>query len=272
MTMFRKKLPNPARDQFLEIAKSHLGYKTRPSGLSDFGTQTGYSGHAIPWSGAFIDVVARDANVIMPACVYTPSGLGEFVAGRRVVSEPEPGDIVFYVFPTTDQFSMPHVGIVTDVADYKVTGVFTAIEAQVSSGLPRASTDKTGIFERPRWKYDVIAFARPDFELRPGSVEMQTGPVFVNERTIRPGKSNAGVQAVQNALVSVAGLADFSAGAFDMATQRAYARWQRQIGYVHPDCTGIPDRSSLKILGHRTGAFQLKTDSEENLGSSREQN
>lgn len=265
MTMFRKKLPIPERDRFLEVARSHLGYKTRPSGLSDFGAQTGYSGHAIPWSGAFIDVVARDAEVIMPSCMYTPSGLGEFVAGGRVVSEPEPGDIVFYVFPTTDQFSMPHVGIVSDVTDFAQTGVFVAIEAQVASGLPRASTDRTGIFERPRWKYDVIAFARPDFKLRPGrKSKMQTGPVFVNERLVRLGKKNSDIEVVQSALVEVAGLTDFSAGAFDASTQRAYARWQRQVGYVHPDCTGVPDRRSLKVLGDRTGAFQLKTGSEEN--------
>jgi hypothetical protein len=264
MTMFRKKLPNPARDRFLEVAKSHLGYKTRPSGLSDFAAQTGYSGHAIPWSGAFIDVVARDSNIVMPSCVYTPSGLGEFAARRRVVSEPEPGDIVFYVFPTTDQFSMPHVGIVTDVIDYNSTGVFIAIEAQVASGLPRASTDRTGIFERHRWKYDVMAFARPEFEHRPGLEEkMQTGIVFVNERLVRPGKKNSDVQTVQNALVEVAGLTDFSAGAFDATTQRAYSRWQRQIGYVYPDCTGVPDKRSLKVLGDRTGRFRLKTDSEE---------
>jgi len=181
----------------------------------------------------------------MPSCVYTPSGLGEFAARRRVVSEPEPGDIVFYVFPTTDQFSMPHVGIVTDVIDYNSTGVFIAIEAQVASGLPRASTDRTGIFERHRWKYDVMAFARPEFRL------------------VRPGKKNSDVQTVQNALVEVAGLTDFSAGAFDATTQRAYSRWQRQIGYVYPDCTGVPDKRSLKVLGDRTGRFRLKTDSEE---------
>lgn len=263
--MFRKNLPTPERDRFLEVAKSHLGYKTRPSGLSDFAAQTGYSGHSIPWSGAFIDVVSRDAGVVLPSCVYTPSGLGEFVASRRVVFEPEPGDIVFYVFPTTDQFSMPHVGIVCDVTDYEQTGVFVAIEAQVSSGLPRASTDKTGIFERPRWKYDVIAFCRPDFQPRPGrSPKMQTGPVFVKERLIRVGKTSTDVEVVQAALVDVTEMSGHTVGTFDAVTQRSYARWQRQVGYVYPDCTGVPDRRSLKTLGDRTGRFQLKTDSEEN--------
>ena len=158
MTFIRRN--HPTRDRFLEEARSHLGYKTRPSGLSDFAAQTGYSGHAIPWSGSFVDVVARSAGLIIPSCVYSPSGLAEFVAGERIVSQPAPGDVVFYSFPTLEQFGMPHVGIVARAEEFMQTGRFVAIEAQVASGLPRASTDRSGVFERVRSRHDVIAFAR----------------------------------------------------------------------------------------------------------------
>ena len=251
---------DPRKEEFIAAARGYLGYRTRPSGLSDFGVQTGYKGHAIPWSGSFIDVVARDAGVFMPACVYTPSGLAEFTHSRRIVSEPEPGDIVFYSFPTADQFGMPHVGIVTDVSQIRDTGMFVAIEAQVASGLPRASQSADGVFERVRWRYDVIAFARPDFSRRPGEEPKNAdGLAFAEIRAsrVRPGRRGPEVQTVQNALVRLAGLGGHEPGYFDVATQRAYARWQRQMGIVYPDCTGSPDVASLKLLGRVSESFKV---------------
>jgi hypothetical protein len=261
MTIFKKNKSdvNPDRDLFIETAKSHLGYKTRPSGLSEFAVRTGYQGEAIPWSGAFIDCVARDSEIFLPACVYTPSGLAEFSADGLLVQSPQPGDIVFYAFPTTSQFGMPHCGIVSASDEYEQTGMFTAIEAQVSSGLPKASTDTNGVFERARWKYEVLAFARPKFSRRPATGnKKQTGDTLIKLQSVRVGRQNPSVQVMQNALVLLCDLQDYSAGEFDARTQQAYARWQRKIGFVHPDSTGIPDLSSLRLLGAISGLFGIK--------------
>jgi hypothetical protein len=238
--IFKKTDPSPQLERFLTEARSHLGYKCRPGGLSDFAVRTGYKGSAIPWSGAFIDCVARDSEIFLPACVYTPSGLAEFSLSRRVHENPEAGDIVFYSFPTAEQFGMPHVGIVTDTSEYTHRGMFRAIEAQVCSGLPRSSTDKTGVFERTRHKSEVIAFARPNFDLRPGiGPKKQTVAILIKARNVRPGRRTSDVQTVQSALTVVTGESGFTAGEFDSITQQAYARWQRQIGLVFPDCTGV---------------------------------
>lgn len=262
MTIFKKAKPNPDRDRFLDVARSHLGYKTRPSGLSDFAQQTGYKGEAIPWSGAFIDVVAREANVFMPACVYTPSGLAEFSADGRIVMKPEPGDIVFYSFPTAEQFGMPHCGVVASADEFEQTGMFTSIEAQVDSGLPKASQSKTGIFERRRWKYEVIAFARPDFKRRPAKERenMQTGAPTIKLRSVQPGRQNSSVQTVQDALTKVTGARFEKPSEFDPFMQQVYARWQRWIGFVHPDSTGVPDRASLRLLGQISGMFDVDSE------------
>ena len=265
MSVFRRKPESSEdRDRFIEAARSHVGYRTRPSGLSEFGALTGYSGHAIPWSGAFIDVVARQADVFMPACTYTPSGLAEFTHGRRVVLEPLPGDVVFYAFPTAEQFSMPHCGIVIDVTDIARTDEFVAIEAQVNSGLPRGSQSADGVFERRRWRYDVLAFARPDFSRRPGrELKNADGSDFVRPARVKPGRRGSDVQLVQIALERVAGLHSYSPGVFDDSTRRAYARWQRQHGVVYPDCTGEPDHDGLALLGRVTGLFAIKTSDSE---------
>ena len=260
MTIFKKNKPdvNPDRDLFIETAKSHLGYKTRPSGLSEFAVRTGYQGEAIPWSGAFIDCVARDSEIFLPACVYTPSGLAEFSADGLLVQSPQPGDIVFYAFPTASQFGMPHCGIVLASDEYEQTGMFRAIEAQMSSGLPKASTDGNGVFERTRWKYEVLAFARPKFSRRPGNDKKQTGDTLIKLQSVRVGRQNPSVQVMQDALVMLCDLREYSAGEFDSRTQQAYARWQRKIGFVHPDSTGIPDQSSLRLLGEISGLFGIK--------------
>jgi hypothetical protein len=250
-------------ERFLEEAKSHLGYKTRPSGLSDFGQRVGYNGHDIPWSGAFVDVVARDSGIFIPACVYTPNALAEAIYSRRVKNIPRPGDIVFYNFPTATGFGMPHIGIVTDVSRWKTEKIFIAIEAQVDSGLPKASKDKTGVFPRVRGKWDVVCFYRPDFKARPvkRAKNSSTGPKTIKLRNIRPGKSHPEVKIVHEALSSVFSLRQPLRETFDVEMQKSFARWQKMIGFVGEDASGVPNLPSLGRLGRETGLFDLDSPS-----------
>jgi hypothetical protein len=261
--IFKKKsseLATAAQTRFLDETRSHLGYRPRPGGISEFALRTGYKGETIPWSGSFIDCVARDAGVVIPSCVYSSSGLSEFVLSRRAHTDPRPGDIVFYNFPTGAQFGMPHVGIVMACDEYMQTGAFLAIEANVNPGLPKGHADRDGIYERVRYKDDVIMFGRPDFDFRQGvEHKMQTGHLFIKEHNVRPGRQNPDVQTVQLALSTIVTLDDSIVWSkFDSTTQRAYSRWQRLIGYVYPDSTGIPDLASLKLLGERSGIFEVK--------------
>jgi len=263
-----RKKKTELRTKFLQTATDYLGYRSRPGGVSEFGKRVGYSGNDIPWSGSFIDVVARTAGVKMPAVVYSSSGLAEFAKSRRWRARPEPGDIVFYSFPTAAGWGSPHVGIVTETVHWNQYGCFKAIEAQVDSGLPKGSKDADGIYERLRWKYDVLAFCRPEFKerntrakkFRPAieNEEVQTGTVFVNLKNVRPGRKNKEVQTVQSALVKAVGLSHYDSGVFDRPTQAAYARWQRLIGFSPDDASGEPDVPSLDRLGRDTNTFALK--------------
>ena len=263
MILNRRTAALQQRDRFIAEATKHLGYRTRPGGLSDFGARVGYNGHDIPWSGAFIDVVARDSGTFIPACVYTPSGLAEFIYSRRWRETPQVGDVVFYSFPTAGAFGMPHVGIVSGlVGDFMQTGYFLAIEGQVSSGLPRDDADRLGVFERRRWKHEVLGFARPDFrEPRPGKgPKMQTGSLLVRFNRVRPGRGSSDIETVQLALTQVAGLKNHEPRVLDRPTRDAFARWQRMIGRVGSDASGVPDPSSLERLGRDTGLFELKSE------------
>jgi hypothetical protein len=46
-------------------------------------------------------------------------------------------------------------------------------------------------------------------------------------------------------------------GAFGSLTVKAYAKWQRSLGYSGDDADGIPGETSLKKLAAKTGKFQV---------------
>ena len=252
-----KARPND-QDRLIEEARTHLGYKPRPGGISFYAEKVGYASHGSPWDGAFIDVVARDANCVIPSCTSTSSGLAEFIYSGRWRKTPRPGDIVFYSFSTGGPWGQPHVGIVTGVDRWKIDGTFIALEAMVDSGLPQGSKEMTGVFERVRWKNEVLGFCRPNFKLRPelGKNNMTGAKNTLKLSHLKPRKKHESVKVLQQALKITSGLVYYEAGHYDNMTQNAFARWQRQIGYVGEDANGIPNHASLSRLGSQTGLFQ----------------
>jgi hypothetical protein len=235
----------------IEAAEKHLGYQCRPGNDSIFGRTVGYNG--LTWSGSFIDVVAREAGVDVPACVYSASGLAEFIRRRAWRERPQPGDIVFFNFPTGEAFGTMHVGLVVDSSRWQTDGQLETIEAQVNSGLAKASLTNDGVFRRVRSKHEVLGFGRPAYT---GKAFDLTGVPEINIVNIRPGKRNREIELVQRALVQKVGLGHgYKPGTYDGRTQRAYAHYQRIIGFVGDDANGIPDIDSLQRLGRETGTF-----------------
>jgi hypothetical protein len=235
----------------IEAAEKHLGYQCRPGNDSIYGRTVGYNG--LTWSGSFIDVVAREAGVDIPACVYSASGLAEFIRRRAWRERPQPGDIVFFNFPTGEAFGTMHVGLVVDSSRWQTDGLLETIEAQVNSGMARASLSNDGVYRRVRSKHEVLGFGRPGYK---PIAQVQTGLPEINIGNIRPGKRNREIELVQRALVQKVGLGNgYKPGTYDGRTQRAYAHYQRTIGFVGDDANGIPDIDSLQRLGRETGTF-----------------
>ena len=138
---------------------------------------------------------------------------------------------------------MSHVGLVADSRAWKVDGYIQTIEANVNSGLPRASKVNDGVFRRVRTRHEVLGFGRPGYKpIAPG----QTGVPEINVGNIRPGKRNREIALVQRALVQRVGMRIGKDGLFD---------YQRIIGFVGNDANGIPDIDSLQRLGRETGTF-----------------
>ena len=242
-------------DTVIKTAEAWLGYVTGLNGRTPFGERSSYD---LNWAGSFIDAVFHDAGMRIPSCVYSSSGLAEFIKQGRVKDKPQPGDIVFFAFPTGDNFGVSHVGLVADTSRWKTDGLVGTIEAQVNSGLPKSDPNLRGVFRRIRSGHEIIAFARPDFKKKaqPATNKSETGLTLIN---IRPGRRNKSIGLVQVALMKVTGsLGKITVDMFDGQTQHAYARWQRQIGYANDRATGIPDAISLQLLGEITGVFKLQ--------------
>jgi hypothetical protein len=244
------------REEFIRHAEEYVGLTARPGNISPFGGTVGYQG--LTWSGAFIDVVARETGVDIPACVYSPSGLAEFIRLRRWRAKPQPGDIVFFTFPTDEAFGMPHVGVVTDTSRWKTDGLVETIEAQTDSGMPKGNQLRDGVYKRKRASHEILGFGRPSF--RPArEIKRLTGMPEVNPNQARPGtKPNRSTATVQLALVARVGLRPgYTSGVFDGRTTVAYMHFQRAIGFAGTDVNGIPTAETLGRVGKDTGHFRL---------------
>jgi hypothetical protein len=244
------------REEFIRHAEAYVGLTARPGSVSPFGGTVGYQG--LTWSGSFIDVVARESGISIPACVYSPSGLAEFIRLKRWRAKPQPGDIVFFTFPTDEMFGMPHVGLVTDTSRWKLDGLVETIEAQTDSGMPKGQQQRDGVYKRQRTAHEILGFGRPSF--RPAREKKSlTGKPEVNPNHVRPGnKGNRSTATVQLALVAKVGLRPgYRPGVFDGRTKAAYMHFQRSIGFAGMDVNGIPTADTLSRLGKDTGYFTL---------------
>lgn len=245
------------RAELVAQARSHVGYKTKTGMDSYYAGLVGYQG--LPWNGAFVDVVFRETGIYVPACVNTTSGLAEFIRLRRWHARPQIGDIVFYSFPNGhDGFSQGHVGIVTDVSEWQRLGKILAVEGMTDSGLPKQNIKSfDGVYERVRTKHEVLGFGRPDY--RPARIAKPEtdGLPEVKMQNLKTGKRTRDIELVQLALGKKTGLRNAERARWDGLTMTAYAQWQRAIGYVGSDVTGLPEHASLTRLGRETGLFRV---------------
>ena len=280
-----KKTAAAKLELFLATARKYIGYHSELLGRNAFGSRVGYDSG--PWSGAFIDVVAREAGLNLPSFTYTPTGLAESIKAGNISRRPRPGDIAIFNFSSTgiqgaaaSAFNMPAAGIVSDVRELRTNGRFLTIEGNATGST--SYQDKDGVHQRIRHLTDVVIFCRPEeFESSPmarilklltkvgkklrgqlpdrldikGLEELTSQPETVRLRSFKPGTRNRSIEVVQLALSQVTDLQGAERGKWDAATSSACARFQRTIGRVGPDATGVLDIPTLERLSQATGLF-----------------
>ncbi len=287
MNLRKKKDPAAAAELFIKTAQQYLGYTVDLGGRNIFGQKVGYD--ARPWAGAFIDVCAKDAGLHLPSFTYTPAALAEFLRQGNFSREARPGSIAIYNFSSetgqsAEQFGMPHAGIVVDVREFRTTGRFIAVEGNTEgTGVYQK---KDGVHQRIRTINDVLVFCHPKFDggARAGSQTFNERLMQLLDRgrttfngediqeiaaaakqpvkllmngEIKHGDRNRRVETIQLALATVTDLRGAEPGKWDSITAAACSRYQRMIGFVGKDATGLPDVNTLRRLAKETGLFQI---------------
>lgn len=284
MNLRKKKDPAAAAELFIKTAQQYLGYTVDLGGRNIFGQKVGYDSRQ--WAGAFIDVCAKDAGLQLPSFTYTPAALAEFIRDGNFSREARPGSIAIYNFSSevghaADQFGMPHAGIVVDVREFKTTGRFITVEGNTEGTT--TYTKKDGVHQRIRTINDVVIFCHPTFDGTAGKTFnerlmawMDRGRTTFNGEDleavaaaakqpvkllmngeIKHGDRNKRVETIQLALATVTDLRGAEPGKWDGPTAAACSRFQRMVGFVGKDATGLPDVNTLRRLARETGLFQI---------------
>ena len=264
---------------FIATARKYNGYTSELLGRNMFGQRVGYDSQ--PWAGAFVDVVAREAGLDLPSFTYAPAGLAACIRSGNITRTPKPGDIAVFAFSSNSAsaFGSPHCGVVTDTRNFKRTGEFLTIEGDtIGTGVHQ---NKNGVHQRIRTSNEVLAFCRPVSSridgphllmklvqkltgAGPDRVELQT----INEAASLPTEirlpklvtartRNSDIERVQLALSLVTDLKGADRGKWDGATASAFANFQRSIGRVGSDASGMPDLPTLQRLSKVTGLFKI---------------
>lgn len=261
--------PPKKSHQLAEAASAYVGYTCRQGNSSIFGPA------GQPWDGSFIDYIAQELEITgLPKHWHSSAALAFYIKSGRIFKTPARGDIVFYTSTVDGGLEAPHVGIVSDVSSWKKHSTLKAIEANVSSGLPRGSQENNGVYERLRFSSDVLAFARPNFSYKKsrhleliGSGSKPTLHIVRPSHLIRcqdrksamtasPGVRKS-VELIQIALGThpAVMLNNADRGIFNPKTRAALAAFQRYIGYINP--TGEPDLRTLQELAGACGLFDV---------------
>jgi hypothetical protein len=285
--------PNPHVELFISTAQKYLGYNSEIHGRNMFGQKVGYDSQ--PWSGAFVDVVAREAFLNIPSFVYSAAGLAECIRAGAISRAPKPGDIAIFNFSSmigdaAGPFNMPHCGIVTDVQEFKESGRFITVEGNTSGGTKHLMKD--GVHQKIRHVTDVVLFCRPAFSKKIDGSRVtfyeRLMKIFDAARTrisaaeldeikkaasapsvlklngeIRHGDRNKRIELIQLALATVTDLRGCEPGKWDVISSAACARFQRNIGRTGSDVTGLPDEGTLNRLSKVTGIFTIDQSSKD---------
>lgn len=145
--------------ELINIAKNEIGVKENPANSNNVKYNTWYygksvSGAAYPWCAAFVSWCFKSAQGLCPKTASCLTMLQWFEGKGQIVTDPRPGDIVFFHYSTNNRRTN-HVGI--------VIGVESKIIRTVEGNTSVSSNDNGGsVMERMRNK-NIVAYARPKY-------------------------------------------------------------------------------------------------------------
>ena len=145
--------------ELVNIARNEVGVKENPANSNNVKYNTWYygksvSGAAYPWCAAFVSWCFKSAQGLCPKTASCLTMLQWFEGKGQTVTDPRPGDIVFFHYSTNARRTN-HVGI--------VIGVEGKIIRTIEGNTSVTSNDNGGsVMERMRNK-NIVAYARPKY-------------------------------------------------------------------------------------------------------------
>jgi hypothetical protein len=147
----------------IKLAQQELGYVETPVNRTKYGTWYGMDKQ--PWCAMFVSYCFYFSELPLPiknkkGFAYCPDGVNWFKQQNRFFDDPQPGDVVFFDWPTDQVFRAQHVGIVESI---NADGSVKTIEGNTSS-----SNDSNGgrVMQRTRKRSLIVGFGRPNYDDR----------------------------------------------------------------------------------------------------------
>lgn len=207
----------------IRLAKHELGVSEYPANSNNVKYNTWYygrlvQGSAYPWCAVFISYIFKDSPNLVKKTASCQEMLEWFEQHGRIVTHPQPGDIVFFKF-STNKRRTNHVGLVIDANG----SIFTTIEGNTST----KSDDNGGsVMERRRSMKNVVAFARPLYS-----------DLANYHPTLRKGAKGETVELLQE-LLNVKGISVKVDGDFGPLTEEAVKAFQKANGLTDDGIVG----------------------------------
>ena len=159
--------------RLIEVATAEIGLIEGPKdNETKYGAYT--KANFQPWCGSFVNWCGNEAGVKIPNTVYTPSGAQAFKkAGQWIdgdLADPEPGDVVYFDFPSDGVDRISHVGIVVkDNEDGTVWCVEGNTSPEKKAGSQRNGGEvckRLRAFKKNKAgvQISIVGFGRPKFK------------------------------------------------------------------------------------------------------------
>lgn len=202
-------------EQAIRLAKAELGTTEFPANSNNVKYNTWFYGKMVqgskfPWCAVFISYIFKDSPLVKrtASCIDM---LEWFEDRHQIVARPQPGDIVFYKFPTNNRRTN-HVGLVISTVD---ANRFKTIEGNTSM---RSDDNGGAVMERNRTRHNVVAFARPAYE-----------DLDNYHPTLRRGAKGESVELLQS-MLNIQGIQVVVDGDFGPNTEKAVKIFQAANG------------------------------------------
>jgi hypothetical protein len=243
----------------IDKCASQVGYREGRSNYNKYAPIAGH-GNNLAWCATFLVAMFKQAGQELPPGANTAgcyNNVQAFKRAGRFSYYPGVGAIFF-----VGSSGQTHTGL---VYGYDNVYVYT-IEGNTNAG---GSANGDGVYKRRRSRASIYGYGYPNYshpivEADPkwGGNQQASQPPSpgikpsVEVYNVQPGDRNSDVLLVQKALKQTVGL-DYSSGPgiYGPATQTAYGKWQRSLGYEGSDADGKPGNESLKALAARTKLF-----------------